>query len=431
VVSSKGILGAGVGFGAGLLLLTGGLVVKHAQAHTLAECSTSLGQIGQVLNPNAASKCSTAQGFSTMATVAVWIGVIVLAIAVGGLVALLIASGARGGSKKSKTVVPGTSATRPAAGPTGPVPPQPAGGPVLRPIVPVVVGQEASAPADDRQRDVFATEPAASGSGSEITAVLPIFAPAESFDLTASAIVPDRPERSLAGVATGPQARLADYPALAASPFGLADRPVPPVPQARLADYPAPAAPPSGRADRPAPPVPPVGLADRPAAPVPPAALTGDPAPPLARSADRPSASRRVSSRPPWEQADLPPAPGSTVSPAPPWAQTEAPPAAPEEDVSPGPPWVQTEAAPAALQEDVSPGPPWGQTERPPVAPQEDVSPGPPWGQTERPPLARQEGSSSGPPWDRAEHLPAPSGAKPEGDDASQRHSGRHRSRRP
>ena len=102
MASSKGILGAGGGVGVGLLLLIGGLVVKHAQAPTLAQCSSNLGQIGQILNQNAAHKCSTAQGLSSMATVAFWIGVIVLAIAVGGLVALLIASGARAGSRKSK-----------------------------------------------------------------------------------------------------------------------------------------------------------------------------------------------------------------------------------------------------------------------------------------------------------------------------------------
>ena len=427
MVSSKGILSAGGGLGAGLLLLGGGLVVKHAQAHTLAECSTGLGQIGQILNSNAANKCSTAQGLSSMATVAIWIGVIVLAIAVGGLVALLIASGARAGGKKSKTVVPGGSAAPPTAGPRAPTRPQPAGGPVLRPIVPVVVGQENSASPDDRQRDLFATASAASGSGSEITTVLPIFAAAEPFDLTPPARVPGRPsERSLAGVGTGPQARLADYPAPAAPPFGPAGHPVPAVPQARRADYPAPAGSPFGLAGRPAPSVPPAGLAARPAAPsvppaglaarpaappvppvslaarpaaapVPPAGPTGDPAPPLARSADRPPATRRVSSSPPWELADRPPVPGSTVTPAPPWAQTEGPPAVP--------------AAPAASQESVSPGPPWAQTERPP--------------------LAGQEGGSSGPPWERAEHRPTPSGASPEGYSSSQRHSGRHRSRRP
>ena len=394
MASSKGILGAGGGVGAGLLLLIGGLVVEHAQAPTLAQCSSSLGQIGQILNQNAAHKCSTAQGLSSVATVAFWIGVIVLAIAVGGFMALLIASGARAGSRKSKTVVPGASAAPPAAGPMAPVRPQPVAVPALRPIVPVVVGQENSAPADNRQRDVFATESAGSGSGSEITAVLPVFAPAEPFDLTAPAVVPDRSsERSLAGVATGPQARLADYSAPPAALFGLADHPVPSVPQARRPDYPAPAASPFGLAGNLAAPVPPVGLAGRPAASVPSAGLTGDPAPPppLARSADRPPATRRVSSSPPWEWADQPPVLGSPVSPALPWAQTE----------------------------------------RPPAAPEENAKPAPPWGQTERPPVVRQDGGSAGPPWDRAEHMPALSDATLDGDDASQRQSGRHRSRRP
>jgi hypothetical protein len=434
MASSKGILGAGGGVGAGLLLLIGGLVVKHAQAPTLAHCSSSIGQIGQILNQNAAHKCSTAQGLSSMATVAFWIGVIVLAIAVGGLMALLIASGARAGSRKSKAVVPGASAARPAAGPMAPVRPQPVAVPALRPIVPVVVGQENSVPADNRQRDVFAAEPAVSGSGSEITAVLPVFAPAEPFDLTAPAVVPDRSSgRSLAGVATGPQARLADYPAPPAALFGLADHPVPSVPQARRPDYPAPAASPFGLADSLAAPAPPVGLAGRPAAPVPSAGPTGDPAPPppLARSADRPPATRRVSSSPPWERADQPPVPGSPVSPALPWAQTERPPVAPEENASPAPRWEQTERPPAAPQENASPAPPWEQTERPPAAPQENANPAPPWEQTERPPVARQDGGSAGPPWDRAEHMPALSDATLDGDDASQRHSGRHRSRRP
>jgi hypothetical protein len=399
MLRSKGVLAAGGGFGVGLLLSIGGLVVKHAQAPTLAQCSTGLGQFGQVLNANAAHKCSTAQGLSSMATAAIWIGVIAIAIAVGGFVALLIASGARAGRKKPKTVVPG-----PSAAPVALAPWQPVAGSAPRPIVPMIVGQEDGAPADRGRRGVFATEPAAPGSGSEITAVLPIFAPAEPFDLTAPAMAPDRSsERSLAGVATGPQARLTDFPAPPASPAGPAGRPAPPVPQARrLADFPAPPVPSARLADR---------LADRPVGPVPAAGPADYPAspPPVARSADRPSAPRRVSASPPWGWADPPPAPGSTVSSPPPWAQTELRPAAPEENASPGPPRRPTE--------------------RPPAVPEENASAGPPWDQTERPPMARQEARSSGPPWDPAEYLPAPRGAKPDGDDASQRHSGRHRSR--
>ncbi len=346
MVSSRKILGAGGGgFGVGLLLLIGGLVVKHSQAKMLAECSSGLGQFGQVLDPNTAKECSTAQALSSMATGAIWIGAIVLAIAVGGFVALLIVSGARAASGKPKTVVPTAGRARPAGpAPSAPVFPYPAGGAVLRPIVPVVVSQEdgpsayptGRPAAGDRQRDVFAAEPAVSASGAEITTVLPIFAPAEPADLAVPAMVPGRSsERSLASVAPGPQVGLADRPPAAASQVGLADRPPAAASQA--------------------------GPVDRPPVPG-----------PLARSADRPPAPRgAVSSAPPWGWADPPPAPGSSVSSAPPWGHAE-------------------------------------------------------------PPLAAPEGSvSSGPPWDWAEHLPASAGAKPGGDGANPRPTGRHRSRRP
>ncbi len=383
MASSRRILGAGgAGFGAGLLLLIGGLVVKHAQAHMLAECSTGLGQFGQVIDPNAANKCSTAQALSSMATAAIWIGAIVLAIAVGGLVAFLIASGAVNVGKKHKTVVPGTTGPRPAGpGPVAPVRPQSGGSAVLRPIVPVVVGQEDSAPAyptalgcghepkngtrfctvcgrpaaSDTRRDVFAAEPGITASGAEITAVLPVFAPAEPVGLTAPAMVPDLPsERSLASVATGPQVGLADRPpapAVPAGPAGFADRPAVPAGPAAQAGF----------ADRPPVPAAQAGPAVRPLIPG-----------PVARSADRPPAPRSgVSASPPWGWADPPPAPGSAVSSAPPWGQTEHPPAAPEASLS------------------------------------------------------------SGPPWGWAEHLPASSGAKPDEDGAGSRQTGRHRSRRP
>ena len=262
MVSSRKILGAGGGgFGVGLLLLIGGLVVKHSQAKMLAECSSGLGQFGQVLDPNTAKECSTAQALSSMATGAIWIGAIVLAIAVGGFVALLIVSGARAASGKPKTVVPTAGRARPAGpAPSAPVFPYPAGGAVLRPIVPVVVSQEdgpsayptGRPAAGDRQRDVFAAEPAVSASGAEITTVLPIFAPAERADLAAPAMVPGRSsERSLASVAPGPQVGLADRPPAAASQVGLADRPPAAASQVGLADRPPAAASQVGLADRP------------------------------------------------------------------------------------------------------------------------------------------------------------------------------------
>jgi len=126
MASSRRILGAGGGgFGFGLVLLIGGLVVKHSQEKMVAECATGLGQFGQVIDPSVAKNCSTAQALSSMATGAIWIGAIMLAIAVGGFVAFLIASGALGASKKPGIVVPGTGGPRPAG-----LGPYPACGPV-------------------------------------------------------------------------------------------------------------------------------------------------------------------------------------------------------------------------------------------------------------------------------------------------------------
>lgn len=48
--SGSGILGAGGGFGSGLLLLVGGLVVKHAEANEVAMCSSGFGRFGQALD---------------------------------------------------------------------------------------------------------------------------------------------------------------------------------------------------------------------------------------------------------------------------------------------------------------------------------------------------------------------------------------------
>ena len=104
--SGSGILGAGGGFGSGLLLLVSGLVVKHAEANEVALCSSGFGRFGQALDPNVASSCSLAQDLSNGATAAIWIGAIVLAIAVIGLIAALIAAGTMVSSRNAKTVRP-------------------------------------------------------------------------------------------------------------------------------------------------------------------------------------------------------------------------------------------------------------------------------------------------------------------------------------
>jgi hypothetical protein len=114
--SGSGILGAGGGFGSGLLLLVGGLVVKHAEANEVALCSSGFGRFGQALDPNVASSCSLAQDLSNGATAAIWIGAIVLAIAVIGL----IAAGTMVSSKNAKIARPqARGGTRPAT-PPGP-----------------------------------------------------------------------------------------------------------------------------------------------------------------------------------------------------------------------------------------------------------------------------------------------------------------------
>jgi hypothetical protein len=105
--AGKGILGAGGGLGTGLLLLVGGLVVKHAQANVLAECSSGLGRFGALIDPNAASECSSAKDLSTMATGGIWIGAIMLVFTVGGFLAVLIAAANLAASKKPRTVATG------------------------------------------------------------------------------------------------------------------------------------------------------------------------------------------------------------------------------------------------------------------------------------------------------------------------------------
>ncbi|HEY5355388.1 MAG TPA: hypothetical protein VIK57_23340 [Streptosporangiaceae bacterium] len=107
MAGGKGVLGAGGGLGTGLLLLVGGLVVKHAQANVLAECSSGLGRFGALIDPNAASECSSAKDLSTMATGGIWIGAIMLVFTVGGFLVVLIAAANLAASKKPRTVATG------------------------------------------------------------------------------------------------------------------------------------------------------------------------------------------------------------------------------------------------------------------------------------------------------------------------------------
>lgn len=116
----SGILGAGGGFGSGLLLLVGGLLVKHAEANEVALCSSGFGRFGQALDPNVANSCSLAQDLSNGATAAIWIGAILLAVAGIGLIAALVSLGAMATSKNAKTArPPARVGTRPAM-PPGP-----------------------------------------------------------------------------------------------------------------------------------------------------------------------------------------------------------------------------------------------------------------------------------------------------------------------
>lgn len=115
MAGGRGILGAGGGFGTGLLLLVGGLIVKHAQANVLAECSGGMGQFGSALDPNVAAECSSARDLSSMATGAIWIGAIMLVIAVGGFLIFLVAAASVASARKS-----GTAARKPGTAVPGP-----------------------------------------------------------------------------------------------------------------------------------------------------------------------------------------------------------------------------------------------------------------------------------------------------------------------
>src|SRR5262249_23954610 len=134
-------------------------------------------------------------------------------------------------------------------------------------------------------RDGLAASQPVSVTGSEITTVLPVFAPPEPLGMPAPAIATDRSaERSIVGV--GPR-----------SPPGWADHP------------PAPAG-----ADA----SPPWSWADAPPAP---GTVTSGPPWAQAGSSPAPSAASADKSGPPWEQAGSSPGPGAAgaVKSGPPW----------------------------------------------------------------------------------------------------------------
>jgi len=381
----RGILAAGAGgFGAGLLLVAGGLIVRHTQANMLAKCSSGVGQFGQALNANAARQCASAQHLSSMATWATWVGGILLVIAAGSLI-VFWATG-----RKPKVVVPEASTVRPAGpGRGAPARSRASEGAVLRPVAlsamghPAVAGQPGALQAyppgpgcghevDDGARFCMVCGRPAAGergfaSGSEITTVLPVFAPPEPVGVPAPATAADRTvERSLAGVAPGSQLSWADRPP---APGGVDSSP-------------------------------PWGWADPPPAP-----------------------GGSVKSSPPWEQAGQSPAPGVVES-GPSREQADQSPAS--RVVKSGPPREQAGQSPAPGV--VKSGPPReqaGQSPAPGV-----VKSGPPWEQAGQSPASRVV--KSGPPWDRAEPSPAPGGTGPgpEGIIPRQSGSGRHRSSR-
>jgi hypothetical protein len=118
-MAGRGIVGAGGGLGTGLLLLVGGLILKHSQANLVAECSSGLGQLGQALDPSAVTGCSGAQTLSSLATVAIWLGAIMLGFAVIGGIGMLTAAGVFAAQQKPKTVAAGTASLRRAEPGTG------------------------------------------------------------------------------------------------------------------------------------------------------------------------------------------------------------------------------------------------------------------------------------------------------------------------
>jgi hypothetical protein len=394
MVSRKGILAAGGGgFGAGLLLLVGGLIVKHSQARMLAACSSSPGRFGQALDPNTARQCGNAHDLSSMATGAIWIGAFLLVIAAGACIAFFATAGVTA-RRKPKVVVPAGGVAR-SAGPGrgAPAPSRAGEGTMLRPVVPVVVGQPVAAGQADGLRgpecghevddgvrfctvcgspaaggrDVSAADQPVSMTGSEITTVLPVFAPPEPVGVPAPAMATEMSaERSMAAVGTGSQ-------------LGWADRP--PAPGGVDASQPW-------------------GWAG-----ASPAAGAVNPEPPWEQGGGSPAAGA-VKSGPPWERAGASSAGGAVAS-RPPWEQAGASPAA--GPVKPEPPWEQGGASPAPGA--VPSHPPWEQAGASPAP--GAVKPGPPWG------------------W--AEPSSAPDGTTPDPESIipHQSGSGRHRSRRP
>ena len=248
-----------------------------------------------------------------MATGAIWVGGILLVIAAGSLIFFLATS------RKPKVVVPAASTARPAGPGRGASARSRASeGAVLRPVAlpamghPAVAGQpgglQAYPPGPGCGHEVndgarfcmvcgrpaagerggFAAEEPVSASGSEITTVLPVFAPPEPVGVPAPATATDRTvERSLAGVAPGSQ----------------------------------------------------LGWADRPPAPG-----GADSSPPWDRADPPPAPGSSVKSSPPWEQAGQSPAPGVVKS-GPPWEQADQSPAS--RAVKSGPPWDRAEPSPA------------------------------------------------------------------------------------
>ena len=317
MVRSRKILAAGGGgLGVGLLLLAGGLIVKHSQAKMLAVCSSGPGQFGQALDPDTARQCGRAQDLSSMATGAIWIGAFLLVIVVGGGIAYLAAAGITA-SRKPKVVVPaGGVAGSAEPGRGAPAPSLAGEGAVLRPVVPVAVEQPVAAghagglpgpgcghevddgarfcavcgsPAADG-RNGFAADQPVSLTGSEITTVLPVFAPPEPAGVPAPAMAADRSaERSMVGVGPGSQ-------------LGWADRP----PALDGIDA-----------------SPPWSWADPPSAP---GAVKAGPPWEQAGSSSVPSAPGAVTSGPPWDHSGPSPAPGAAKS-GPPWGRAEPSPA--------------------------------------------------------------------------------------------------------
>jgi len=99
----RGAVGGG-GLGTGLILLVGGLLLKSSQSQMVAECNSGLGRLGQVLDPSAASNCSSAQDLSSLATAGIWLGAIMLAFIVGGLIlAGLIGAGILASSRQRRS----------------------------------------------------------------------------------------------------------------------------------------------------------------------------------------------------------------------------------------------------------------------------------------------------------------------------------------